>query len=294
MFLQQLINGLSLGSIYALTAIGYSIIYGIIELINMSHGSTFLVSVILYYCFFSMGTSGLGLLPSMIIVIIVAAFLGFATERVAIRPIREKGDGMTYALITSIGLKTIIENLCQQWFGTEIKPFPTILANKYITIGNARMAAIQIVIICITLVVLILLTLFMKKTKYGRSLTALAQNLNACHLMGIPVNTMVGLAFAVSSVLAAIAGVAYCMYYETVSVSISSIIGQKAFAATLLGGIGSFGGSVLGGFVLGIVEMLTAGYIKSTYRDLVAFSILILVLLIKPTGFFGHKEQTKV
>lgn len=293
MVLQQIFNGLSLGSIYALTAIGYSLIYGIIGLINMAHGSSFLFSSILFYVFYNLGI-GLGLLPTMILVIICSVIVGVMTERIAIRPIREKGDGMTYALITSIGVKTIIENLCQQWFGSEIKPFPTILQGKVITIFGARLAAIQIVIFGVTFVALILLTLFMKKAKYGRSITALSQNLNACHLMGIPVNTMISVSFAVGGTLAAIAGVAFCMYYETVSVTITSIIGSKAFAATVLGGIGSLGGAVLGGYILGVIEMLTAGFIQSTYRNLVAYAVLVLVLIIKPTGILGRKVQEKV
>lgn len=294
MLLQQILNGLSLGSIYALTSIGYSLIYGLIGLINMSHGSSFLLSSILFFTFFNLGLKGFGMIPTMAIVLVCSIIVGVTTERFAIRPIREKGDGMTYALITSIGVKTIIENLCQQWFGSEIKPFPTILEGKVLNIFGARLAAMQLVIFGVTITLLILLTFFMAKTKYGRSITALSQNLNACHLVGIPVNSMIGVSFAVGSSLAAFAGVAFCMYYESVSVSITSIIGSKAFAATVLGGIGSLGGSVLGGYILGVIELLTAGYIQSTYRNLVAYSVLVLVLIIRPTGILGRKVQVKV
>ncbi|NLF26953.1 MAG: branched-chain amino acid ABC transporter permease [Clostridiales bacterium] len=294
MFLQQLLNGVSLGSIYALTAVGYSLIYSVLSLINMSHASVFLSSAILFYSFFNFGGSGMPILPAFLLTLAFAAVMGLVIERVAIRPIREKGDGMTYALISSIGVKTIIENLCQTFFGSEIKSYPTLLEGKYIEIGNARMAAIQIVIIGSAVLVLLALAWFTQRTKTGKGLRALSQNLNACYLMGIPVNRMVGVAFAVGSMLAAVAGVAFCMYYQTVAVNIGAVIGNKAFASTVLGGIGVLSGSVLGGFIIGIVEMFTAGYISSSYRNLVAFSILIFVLIVKPTGLLGKKEQTKV
>ena len=293
MLLQLLINGISLGSVYALTAVGYSLIYSILGLINMSNAAVFLTSSIVFYAFYnSIGVSSIPL--TFILTLISAGILGYIIERVAIRPIREKGDGMTYALISSIGVKTILEKACQGAFGSEIKPFPTLLEGKYIQIGSARFAAVQILIIATTLIVLGLLTWYTQKTRTGRGLRALSQNLNACYLMGMPVNTMIGLSFAVGSMLAAVAGVAYCMYYSSVSISVGAVVGSKAFAATVLGGIGVLKGAVVGGYILGIAEMLTAGFIDSSYRNFVAFGILIIVLIIKPTGIFGKKEQKKV
>jgi len=294
MFLQQLLNGISLGSIYALTAVGYSLVYSVLALINMSHAAIFLSSAIVFYSFFKMGASGLPLLPCFLLTLLYAAVAGLVIEYVAIRPIRRKGDGMTYALISSIGVKTIIENTCQTFFGSEIKSFPTLMADKYLEFGNARIAAIQVIILGTALFVLLVLGWFTTKTKTGKGLRALSQNLKACYLMGIPVNRMISVAFAVGSMLAAVSGVAFCMYYQTVAVNIGSIIGQKAFAATVLGGIGVLSGSVLGGLIIGIVEMFTAGYISSKYRNLVAFVILILVLIIKPSGILGKPEQKKV
>lgn len=220
--------------------------------------------------------------------------LGWLIERIAIRPIRQKGDGMTYALISSIGVKTILEKACQGYFGSEIKPFPTLLEGVYIDIGEARMAAIQVIIIAVTILILVAMTWFTQKTKYGRGLRALSQNLQASYLMGIPVNKMVSLGFVLGSMLAAVAGIFYCMYYSSVMITISANISSKAFAATVLGGIGVLKGSVIGGFLLGIIEMIAAALIGADYRNLVAFVILIAVLIIKPTGLFGKKEQKKV
>lgn len=293
MFLQLLINGISLGSVYALTAVGYSLVYSIMGLINMSNSAVFLTSSILFYAFYNSFTNG-SMLTSFILTLLSAGLLGYLIELLAIRPIREKGDGMTYALISSIGVKTILEKACQGAFGSEIKPFPTLLEGKYIEIGGARLAAIQLLIIAVTLIIMGAMTWFTQKTKTGRGLRALSQNLNACYLMGMPVNRMIGLGFAVGSMLAAISGIAYCMYYSSISVTIGSVVGNKAFAATVLGGIGVLKGAVVGGYILGIAEMLTAGFIDQSYRNFVAFGILIIVLIVKPNGIFGKKEQKKV
>lgn len=294
MFLQQLINGISLGSVYALTAVGYSLVYSVLALINMSHAAVFLTSAVIFYMFYNLGSSGLPLAVVFIITLISAAVMGFVIERMAIRPIRKKGDGMTYALISSIGVKTFLESACQILLGSEIKRFPTLLEGKFIEIAGARMAAIQFLIIGATIAILLGLAYFTLRTKTGMGLRAISQNLNAAYLMGVPVDNMVSVAFAVGSMLAAVAGIAFCMYYRTVSVSVGAIIGQKAFASTVLGGIGVLSGSVLGGFIIGIAEMLTAGYISSSYRNLVAFGILIIVLIVKPSGILGKPEQEKV
>lgn len=294
MFLQQLINGISLGSVYALTAVGYSLVYSVLSLINMSHGAVFLTSAIIFYSFYNLGTSGLPFWVTFLITLAISALMGLIIERIAIRPLRKSGDGMTYALISSIGVKTILENACIVFFGSEIKQFPTLFAGQYVEIFGARMAVIQFFIIGVTLLVLAGLAWFTMKTKTGYGLRSISQNLNASYLMGIPVDRMVAVGFAVGSMLAAIAGIAFCMYYQSVSSAIGGVIGQKALAATVLGGIGILSGSVVGGFIIGVVEMLTAGYISMSYRNLVAFGILILTLIIKPTGLFGKKEQKKV
>ncbi|MGP1376159.1 MAG: branched-chain amino acid ABC transporter permease [Bulleidia sp.] len=292
--IQYILNGISMGSIYALTAIGYSLVYSILGLINMSHAAVFMTSAIIFYAFFNFVSGGLPLWMCFIFTLVTAGLLGWIIERVAIRPIRIKGDGMTYALIASIGVKIILEKPCQGLFGSEIKPFPTILEGKYIDIFGARMAAIQIIIIAMTLIILASMNWFTQKTKQGRALRALSQNLEACYLMGIPVNTMISLGFVIGSMLAAIAGIFYCMYYSSVMITISANISSKAFAATVLGGIGALKGSVIGGFLLGIIEMITAALIGAEYRNMIAFCILIAVLIFRPTGLFGQKEQKKV
>lgn len=294
MLFQQIINGISLGSVYALTAVGYSLVFSVVGLINMSHAALYMSGAICFSMFYNLGQSRMPLILVMLFTMLYAAAAGLLIERLAIRPIREKGDGMVYALISSIGVKTIIENVCQIIYGTEIRAFPTILEGKYVEVFGARMMAIQFVMIGVTLAIMGILGYFTMKTRIGMGLRSISQNLLASNLMGVPVNKMVALAFAIGAVLAAIAGVLSCMYYQTVQVNLSAIIGQKAFAATVLGGIGSLAGSVIGGFIIGVAEMITAGYISSSYRNMVAFGILIFVLIFKPTGIFGMAESKKV
>jgi|LSQX01.1.fsa_nt_gb branched-chain amino acid transport system permease protein len=294
MFFQQLINGICLGSVYALTAVGYSLVFSVVGLINMSHAAIYMSGAVCFSMFYNLGGSNVPLIVVFLIAMIYAAIVGLTIELLAIRPIREKGDGMVYAIISSIGVKTVIESLCQIIFGTEIRAFPTILEGRYVELFGARMMAIQFVMLGVTLFIMVVLGYFTMKTKMGMGLRSVSQNLRAANLMGVPVNKVVALAFAVGSVLAAIAGVLSCMYYQTVQVNIGGVIGQKAFAATVLGGIGSLTGSVIGGFIIGIAEMLTAGYISSSYRNMVAFGILIIVLIFKPTGIFGKAESKKV
>ena len=292
-FLQILVNGISLGSIYALTAIGYSLIYSILQLINMSNAAVFLTSAVIFYALYSSITAGQVAL-TFILTLLAAGALGYVIELVAIRPIREKGDSNTYALISSIGVKTILEQICQGTFGSEIKSFPTLLAGKYIDIMGARTSAIQIIIIVVTLVILFFMNWYTQHNRVGRGLRALSQNLNACHLMGMPVNTLIGVSFAVGSILAAVSGVAYCMYLSSISISVGAAIGNKAFAATVLGGIGVLKGAVVGGYILAVIESFVAGYWSMSAMNFVSFSVIIIVLIIKPTGIFGKKEQHKV
>jgi len=294
MFAQLLINGIMLGSIYALTAIGYSLIYSILQLINMSNASVFLSSSVFFWALYYNNVTGGSIVITFICTLAFAALLGYLIEVVAIRPIRNKGDGNTYALISSIGVKTILEKTCQGTFGSEIHTFPSILEGKYISVFGANLKAIQLVIIAVTILILVTMTWYTQKTRTGRGLRALSQNIRACHLMGMPVNRLIGISFAVGSALAAVSGVAYCMYLSSISISVGSAIGNSAFAATVLGGIGELKGAVVGGFILGILECLVTGYVSNTASKYVAFGILIVFLFIRPNGIFGKKEQKKV
>ncbi|MBQ4253435.1 MAG: branched-chain amino acid ABC transporter permease [Erysipelotrichaceae bacterium] len=293
MFIQLLMNGIALGSVYALTAIGYSLIYSILQLINMSNAAVFLTSSVVFYLLYNSYTKGL-IAATFILTLIFAGLLGYVIELVAIRPIREKGDGNTYALISSIGVKTILEKICQGAFGSEIHPFPSLLRGKYIMLFGTRIEGIQILIIAASLLILFVMNWYTQNTRTGRGLRCLSQNLRACHLMGMPVNRLIGISFAAGSMLAAVSGIAYCMYLKSISITVSAAIGNKAFAATVLGGIGILKGAVVGGFILAIIECFVAGYGNSTASQFVSFGILIVMLFIKPTGLFGHKEQQKV
>lgn len=293
MLLQIIINGLAQGSIYALTAIGYSLIYSILQLINMSNAAVFLTSAVIFYALYT-SLTGSSILLTFILTLVAAGALGYLIEVIAIRPIRNKGDSNTYALISSIGVKTILEQICQGTFGSEIKAFPTLLAGKYIDFFGARTNAIQFIIVGTTVVILLAMSWFTQKNRVGRGLRALSQNIDACHLMGMPVNTLIGISFAVGSMLAAVSGVAYCMYLSSISISVGSTIGNKAFAATVLGGIGELKGAVIGGYILAVIENLVSAYISMNYANFVSFLVLIIVLIIKPNGIFGKKEQKKV
>lgn len=294
MFIQLLMNGIALGSVYALTAIGYSLIYSILQLINMSNAAVFLTSSVVFYLLYNSVSKGM-IFVTFILTLAFAGCLGYIIELVAIRPIREKGDGNTYALISSIGVKTILEKVCQGAFGSEIHPFPTLLAGKNIVLWDGtKIEWIQIIIIVASLLILTVMTWYTQNTRTGRGLRSLSQNLNACHLMGMPVNRLIGISFAVGSMLAAVSGVAYCMYLKSISISVGAAIGNKAFAATVLGGIGILKGSVVGGFILAIIECFVSGYGNSTASQFISFGILIVMLFIKPTGLFGKKEQRKV
>ncbi|MGN1398577.1 MAG: branched-chain amino acid ABC transporter permease [Erysipelotrichaceae bacterium] len=293
MLIQILINGFAQGSIYALTAIGYSLIYSILQLINMSNAAVFLTSAVIFYALYT-SLTGSSILLTFILTLAAAGALGYLIEVIAIRPIRNKGDSNTYALISCIGVKTILEQICQGTFGSEIKPFPTLLAGKYINIFGARTTAIQIIIVVFTITILLVMNWFTQHNRVGRGLRALSQNINACHLMGMPVNRLIGLSFAAGSILAAVSGVMYCMYLSSISISVGAAIGNKAFAATVLGGIGELKGAVVGGYLLAIAENLVSGYWSMSASNFVSFAILIVVLMIKPTGLFGKKEQKKV
>ena len=235
MFFQQLINGICLGSVYALTAVGYSLVFSVVGLINMSHAAIYMSGAVLLFHVLQPWGSNVPLIVVFLIAMIYAAIVGLTIELLAIRPIREKGDGMVYAIISSIGVKTVIESLCQIIFGTEIRAFPTILEGRYVSYSE-RMMAIQFVMLGVTLFIMVVLGYFTMKTKMGMGLRSVSQNLRAANLMGVPVNKVVALAFAVGSRWRRSQESYPVAYHQTVQVNIGGVIGQKAFAATVLGG----------------------------------------------------------
>src|ERR1051325_117744 len=301
-FVQQLINGLNVGAIYALIALGYTMVYGILRLINFAHGDIYMVGAFTgYYIAFKMGMTG----PSwggLIIVLtgsmIVAALAGMAIERFAYRPVR-KYSRMT-TLITAIGVSLLIENLFVARFGGQGRAFPQLLQDQtYRLFGNAAISKSQILIFVVSVILMLLLQWIIYRTKVGTAMRAVSFNLNSAKLMGINTNAIITFTFALGSALAAAGGVLTAQYTPNIDPLMGITTGLKAFVAAGLGGIGNIPGAVLGGLMIGVAETMVVGYgqgigIAPTYRDAVAFAILILVLLLRPSGLLGSTVQEKV
>lgn len=302
-FIQQLINGLTIGSIYALIALGYTMVYGILRLINFAHGDIYMVGAFAGY--FIAPALGYGSEPSLVGLVVVllgsmlvAAAVGVAIERFAYRPVRKYARMTT--LITAIGVSLLLENLAVVIFGGAPKSFPQLLQNEnYTLFGNAAISKSQLVIFAVSIALMLLLQWIIYKTKVGTAMRAVSFNLNSAKLMGINTDVIIAVTFALGSSLAAAGGVLTAQYNPQIDPLMGIITGLKAFVAAVLGGIGNIPGAVLGGLLIGAAETFVVGYgqsvgIPSTYRDAVAFSILILVLLFRPSGLLGTTVQEKV
>ena len=295
-FLQTLFVGLRLGSIYALVALGYTMVYGIIRLINFAHGDFIMVGG--YTMIFTipvMVSLGLPVWVSVFLAILVCALVGMSTELIAYRPVRKKGTSMT-ALITAIAVSLLLENLAQAI--PQIGPNPKV-ASQIFTAGGIRIADVTLdwttmLTIFISVVVMVALYQFTQKTKIGRAMRCVSEDKPASILMGINVNRTIVTTFAIGSGLAAIAALMYIAQYPKVYTTMGSMLGLKAFVSAVLGGIGIIPGAMLGGFVIGLVESFTTSYVSSSMADAFVFLILIIVLIIKPAGILGKNMGEKV
>ena len=319
-FLQQLINGISLGAIYSLIALGYTMVYGVLKLINFAHGDVYMVGAFMgYYIANGLGARGAqalgqgadgliarGLLgsgamePSLITALVVmllamaiCAALGVIIERFAYRPVR-KYSRLT-ALITAIGVSLLLENGGQVVFGADPKFFPELFRKRNIDlVGGASINSADIIVLVIALVLMIGLQVVVYRTKTGRAMRAVSFNLQSAKLMGINTDRIIMFTFALGSALAAAAGVLVAIRIPRIDPLMGILVGLKAFVAAVLGGIGNIPGAVLGGLLIGITETMVVGYLSPTYKDAVAFAILILVLLLRPSGLLGSVAQEKV
>ncbi|HKO36614.1 MAG TPA: branched-chain amino acid ABC transporter permease [Pyrinomonadaceae bacterium] len=300
-FVQQLINGLNIGAIYALIALGYTMVYGILRLINFAHGDIYMVGAFAGYFIalkLGLGPSWGGLLFVLIGSMVVAALVGMAMERLAYRPVR-KYARMT-SLITAIGVSLLLENLFVALFGGQGRGFPQLINDtNFALFGNAAISKSQILIFAVSIALMVILQWIIFKTKVGTAMRAVSFNLNSAKLMGINTDAIIMFTFALGSALAAAGGVLTAQYSPTIDPLMGITTGLKAFVAAVLGGIGNIPGAVLGGLLIGVAETMVVGYgsnigIQSTYRDAVAFAILILVLLIRPSGILGTTVQEKV
>lgn len=289
-FFQQLVNGLSLGSIYALIALGYTMVYGIIKLINFAHGDIYMLGA--FIGFLSITVLGVGLFEALIIAMIGCALIGVLIERIAYKPLRN-ATRIT-ALITAIGISYFLEAGTQKVMGPGIKTFPTVLPENVFYVFGLRITSPQILIFVVTIVLMILLQFIVKKTKIGRAMRAVSVDAEAAKLMGINVDTTISATFAIGSALAGAAGVLVGVYYNSINPLMGMIPGVKAFIAAVFGGIGIIPGAMLGGFFIGISETLVSGYGGSLYQDAVVYIILILILVLKPQGLLGKNVKEKV
>ncbi len=288
--IEQLINGLRTGSIYALIALGYTMVYGIAKMINFAHGDIIMVGAYALYVFvvrLKMPVS-----VAVLLTIVICALLGITIERIAYKPLR-KAPALA-VLITAIGVSFFLQNAALLIFSANPRPFASIVKMKPVKIGSIEIAGITIVTLLVTLVTMIILTLFINKTKAGSAMRAVSEDKGAAQLMGINVNKTISLTFAIGSALAAIAGILFISQYQSVNPSLGAIPGIKAFVAAVLGGIGSVPGAMLGGIILGIIESISKAYISSELADAIVFGVLILVLLLKPSGLLGKKRIEKV
>lgn len=289
-FLQQLINGIHVGSIYALIALGYTMVYGIIKLINFAHGDIIMMGA--YFTFVCIVTFNLPIGVALITPVILCLLSGILIERVAYKPLRN--SPRLSALITAIGVSFLLENVFFKKFGQNPIPFPQIINPSPISLGPLQISRITFITVLISVLLMILLDLFIKKTKPGKAMRAVSEDPGAAQLMGINVNSTISLTFATGSALGAVGGILYSIAYPLIDPFMGVMPGLKAFVAAVLGGIGIIPGAMLGGFIMGIAESLTKGYISSQLADAVVFGILIVVLSLKPSGLLGKNLKEKV
>ena len=295
-FFQQLVNGLSLGSIYALIALGYTMVYGVLRLINFAHGDVYMVGAYVGY-YVSRRLRGeepslLGAIFVMIVSMVACAILGMLIERLAYRPVRR--EARLTLLITAIGVSLFIENVAQLVFGPDPKFFPSLAPRADFTVGGVHLTSEQLTVIVMSMLLLYLLRFFILKTRTGKAMRAVSFSLDGARLMGISTDKIIAITFAVGSAMAAAAGVLIAMQIPKIDPLMGIMYGLKAFVAAVLGGIGSIPGAVLGGLLIGTSEVMVVGYLSSTYRDAIAFGILILVLILRPQGLLGRVEKEKV
>jgi len=288
-FFMQFINGLNIGSIYALIALGYTMVYGIAKLINFAHGDVIMVGA--YISFISM-KFGLPWWLAVIISIIVCAVLGVVMEKVAYKPLRNASR--ISLLITAIGISYLLQNAFQLIFGANPQPYHAFITLPSLNLGGISIQANYYITFSVSVVLMILLTLFVNKTTMGKAMRAVSEDEGAAKLMGINVDTTISLTFAIGCALAAIAGILYANCYPMINPTLGSLPGIKAFIAAVLGGIGSIPGAVIGAFILGMVEAMTKAYISSQLTDTIVFAILILMLVFKPAGILGKNVKEKV
>lgn len=289
MFLQQLINGLTLGTIFALIALGYSMVYGVLFFVNFAHADVMMFGA--YYCLILLA-AGVPVVLAIVLAMAFCAIMGALIELIAYRALR--GSSRLVAMASALGVSTALQIVAQMIFGSQTRSMRSFLPleiQSYRIFGNASITNLQIITIIVAVCMMVVLQFYLKKTRSGKALRATALDREAASLMGINTNHVISLTFMIGSAMAAIGGFLVGASYDAVYPTMSTSVGNKAFAAAILGGIGNIPGAMIGGVLIGIFESLGAAYISSSYRDAISFVVLILVLLIKPTGIMGKRER---
>ncbi len=291
-FLSYLISGISLGSVYAIIALGYTMVYGIAKMLNFAHGDVIMVGAYMAYVTFT--SLGLPPIAAIVVATVGCTVLGVLIEAIAYKPLR--GASSLNVLITAIGVSYFLQNSALLIFGADSKTFTSLVNLPSVTIfdGEVIISGVTIASIVTCIIVMVVLTLFINKTRTGQAMLAVSEDTGAATLMGISVNRTIAVTFAIGSALAGIAGVLLCSAYPTLSSQTGAMPGIKAFTAAVFGGIGSIPGAMIGGLVMGVVENLSKAYISSQLADAIVFALLIIILLVKPTGLMGKKIQEKV
>ena len=292
-FITYLINGISLGSVYALIALGYTMVYGIAKMLNFAHGDVIMVGG--FTCYTICSTMGMHPLMGVLVSVVVCTLLGIVIEKIAYKPLRKASSPLA-VLITAIGVSYFLQNIALLIFGANAKSFTSVVDMEAVKIagGEIVISGVTIVTIVTCIVIMIALMLFINKTKLGQAMLAVSEDKGAAQLMGINVNGTISLTFAIGSALAAIAGVLLCSAYPSLTPYTGSMPGIKAFVAAVFGGIGSIPGAFIGGILLGVIQIFSQAYINSQMADAIVFAVLIVVLLVKPTGLLGKNIQEKV
>jgi branched-chain amino acid transport system permease protein len=301
-FLQQLINGIALGSIYGLIAIGYTMVYGIIGMINFAHGDVFMVGAfIALIAFLALVAMGLTAIPlALFLVLLIAMGLtslyGWTVERLAYRPLR--GSFRLAPLISAIGMSIVLQNYVQITQGALVKPLPPLITGGYTLLERdgfaVQLSNVQVIIVVTTLILMTAFSLLIARTQLGRHMRACEQDLRMAALVGVDTDRTISLTFVIGAALASVAGIMYLLYYGVIDFYIGFVAGIKAFTAAVLGGIGSLPGAMLGGLLIGLIETFWSAYFPVEYKDVAAFSVLVLVLIFLPSGILGRPEVEKV
>ena len=289
-FIQTLISGLSLGSIYALIALGYTMVYGIAKMLNFAHGDIIMIGA--YAGIIAVAQMGLPPLIAVLLSILICALLGVLIEFLAYKPLRQAPP--LSVLITAIGVSYFLQNLALILFGSQQKAYPSLVQLGDITIGSVTINGITILTLLVTAIIMVVLSFFINRTRLGKAMRAVSEDKAAATLMGISVNRTIALTFAIGSALAAVASIFYGMSYTYIKPTTGAMPGIKAFTAAVFGGIGSVPGAMLGGILLGLIEQLSKTYISTLWADAIVFGVLVVVLVVKPTGLLGKTMNEKV